>query len=104
MQTKATAILENGYHNNSFKKCVRIDPETNELVDKELILTLFNSFLFYYRFSSLDEFFEKINDEQHLDFNLDLISRNKSHPYKIRVAGQIVSLFSFCIDYFLETE
>ena len=81
------AILKNSYHYRTLKNCVRINPETNELVDKELIMALFNSFLFYYRFQSLDEFLEKINDDTHLDFSLDLISRNKTYPYKIRVAG-----------------
>jgi hypothetical protein len=33
---------------------------------------------------------------------MDLLYRNKNHPYKIRLANYITVLFTFCIDFFIE--
>lgn len=104
IRSRAIAIFENNYHFSVLKRCVRIDPESGHLLDKALILTIMNSLKFYFEFPTVDDFYQQLDRDTQVEFRLDLLFRNKSHPYKIRISNYILVLLTFCIDYFIERE
>jgi hypothetical protein len=63
LRSRAIAIFENNYHYTVLKKCIRTDPETGDLIDKNLILSIMNSLKIYFRFSNVEDFHQMMDRE-----------------------------------------